>query len=76
MRTLKERGLRELAPLKRRVKRAYAMGRIDTDDFKFLNQRLDEVEARIISMRELNEQGEEVLEPYGGEEAEPDSEPG
>jgi hypothetical protein len=67
MRALKERGhQRELAPLIRRVKRAYAMGRISSDDFDYLLKRLQEVEARIVSMSELNEDGEEVLEPDGG----------
>lgn len=67
MRSVKERGhQRELLPLIRRVKRAYAMERIDHADFQYLLKRLEEVEARIVSMPERNEDGEEVLEPDGG----------
>ena len=73
---MKERGLRELSSLTRRVKRAYAMGRIDTDDFRYILPRLEQAEARIVSMRETNEQGEEVLEPYVGEEAKQHQESG
>lgn len=70
MRPLKERGLdRELKPLIRRVARAYAMERISTEDYNYINKRLREVEAKIISMPETDETGEEVLEPHGGEEA-------
>lgn len=73
MRTLKERGLlRELKPLQRRVARAYAMERISSDDYQYLSKRLKEVEARIISMVEFDESGEEVLEPSGSQEAEGD----
>jgi hypothetical protein len=73
MRSVKERGMaRELTPLMRRVKRAYAMERISRSDFDFIIQRLQQVEARIIEMVEYNEDGEEVVEPDGGEEAEAD----
>lgn len=66
MRALKERGhQRELMPLIRRVKRAYAMGRISKDDFTYLLTRLEQIEARIVSMVELDRDGEEVLEPDG-----------
>lgn len=70
---MKERGIsRELAPLMRRVKRAYAMERISRADFNFIIQHLQQVEARIIEMVEYDETGEEVVEPDGGEEAEAD----
>lgn len=73
MRTLKERGLqRELKPLQRRVARAYAMERISSDDYNYLSKRLKEVEARIVEMTEIDETGEEVLEPSGSQEAESD----
>jgi hypothetical protein len=77
MRALKERGLsRELAPLIKRVKRAYAMNRISKADCNYLLSRLEEVEARIVSMTEIDETGEEVLEPDAAEEAITDRDPG
>lgn len=49
---LKTAGLRELTALRRRVARQAAMERIGWDDAKYINTRLDEIEARIIAMRE------------------------
>lgn len=60
MRPLKTRGLYELAALRRRVRRQRAMGRINKNDFEYIDVRLDEVEARIVSMQEMDETGEEV----------------
>lgn len=76
MRPLKDRGMRELGVLKRRAKRANALERISDADFSYINRRLEEVEARIVRMREVDEYGEEVLEPYAGEEAVTDPDPG
>lgn len=59
MRTVKTRGALDLAALKRRVKRAYSMERIDRPTYEMLILKIEELEAAIINMRELNEHGEE-----------------
>jgi hypothetical protein len=38
------------------------MDRIQRPDFEFIDRRLDEVEARIVSMTETDEYGKEVHE--------------
>jgi hypothetical protein len=60
MRTMKERGLEELRSLRRRLRRLYGLGRIARPDYMYIDARLDEVEARIVQMRETNEYGREV----------------
>lgn len=60
MRPLKDAGLAEVQALRRRVRRQHAMSRIDVADFKYIDTRLDEVEARIVSMQEFNEYGKEA----------------
>lgn len=59
MRTLKSRGLQEITLLRQRVRRQFALRRISRADHDYIDIRLDEVEARIISMSEINENGEE-----------------
>lgn len=59
MRSVKLRGLEELGMLRRRVRRAFALQRIGSEDFDFIDHRLQQIEARIINMRETNEGGEE-----------------
>ncbi len=49
---LKTAGLRELASLRKRAKRQLAMERVGAVDVDYIVSRLDEVEARIIEMRE------------------------
>lgn len=49
---LKTRGLDQVRDLLKRNARLYALRRITTDDFRYLEQRLKEMEARIISMTE------------------------
>lgn len=60
MRPLKTSGLEELRRLRSRTRRQLALGRILKDDWEFIDVRLDEIEARIISMKETDEDGEEV----------------
>lgn len=60
MRPLKDVGLQEVQQLRRRARRARAMDRIGKADFDFIDDRLDEVEARIVSMRETDEYGREA----------------
>jgi hypothetical protein len=63
MQSVKGRGVQtELRPLIRRVRRAFAMARISKEDHDYINNRLEEVEARIITMTELGRDGEELLE--------------
>lgn len=59
MRTMKSRGLQEVSRLRTRLRRQLAFQRISKADYDYIDIRLDEVEARIISMREINENGEE-----------------
>jgi hypothetical protein len=59
MRTLKTRGLEEVHALRKRNRRQFALRRISKADYEYIDIRLDEVEARIVGMRELNEHGEE-----------------
>lgn len=49
---LKQNGLDEVNRLQNRLRRVYALGRINQDDFTFIDKRLNEVEERIIQMRE------------------------
>lgn len=49
---LKTRGLTEVRGLLGRVGRLYALRRIGEEDFRFLDKRLKEIEARIIEMHE------------------------
>lgn len=60
MRALKVVGLEEVARLRRRARRALALGRIYPEDAEYITDRLDEVEARIVSMHETDESGKEV----------------
>lgn len=59
-RPLKDAGMREVAALRRRVGRQLALGRILPADAAYIDSRLKEVEARIVSMREEDEYGKEV----------------
>lgn len=49
---LKTTGLDELNSLQRRFTRLLGLGRITKDDFDYCEERLREVEERIITMRE------------------------
>ena len=60
MRPLKDVGIEEVRRLRRRVVRLEAMGRVFPSDSEYITDRLDEVEARIVSMHELDEYGKEV----------------
>lgn len=58
-RTLKTKGLEELRALRNRARRQQGLGRIGAADAEFIVSHLNAVEARIISMRENNENGKE-----------------
>lgn len=59
MRPLKDAGVREVARLRTRARRALAMERALPADVDYIVRRLDEVEARIVSMWEHDEEGKE-----------------
>lgn len=58
-RTLKSKGLEELKDLNNRINRQYRLGRIGKKDWANLISHGRTMEAIIINMTELNEQGEE-----------------
>ncbi|MBK8246372.1 MAG: hypothetical protein IPK85_03095 [Gemmatimonadetes bacterium] len=57
-RPLKTAGLAELTAVRKRVKRQLAMERIDRADHDYIVQRLDEIEARVVGMREEGGDGD------------------
>lgn len=59
MRSLKSAGIRDVVALRRRARRLVALGRVMPDDAAYIVVRLDEIEARIVSMREVDEYGKE-----------------
>lgn len=62
MKSMKEAGLAEVTAARRRARKLWGMDRIQRPDFEFIDKRLDEVEARIVSMPEVDEFGKEVNE--------------
>jgi hypothetical protein len=60
MRPMKDVGLREVRAARRRCRRLLAMDRLLPMDAAYIVSRLDEIEARIVQMRELDEYGKEV----------------
>jgi hypothetical protein len=59
MRALKDAGIEEVRRLRRRTRRLLAMERVLPGDAAYIVARLDEVEAKIVQMHELNEYGKE-----------------
>lgn len=59
MRSMKDAGLRDVRSVRRRARRLLALDRVLPEDVEYITARLDEVEARIISMQEFNEFGKE-----------------
>jgi hypothetical protein len=55
---MKEQGIREVNAALARVKRLNALGRVGEDDCRYICERLQEVEARIVLMSERNEIGD------------------
>lgn len=60
MRPMKDAGLKEVQSVRSRNRKLWGMGRITRPDFEYIDTRLDEVEARIVSMTEQDEYGKEV----------------
>lgn len=60
MRSLKSAGLVEVDRLRRRTRRLVALGRVLPHDAGYIVVRLDEIEARIVSMHEEDEFGKEA----------------
>ena len=59
---MKEAGLQEVQRLRSRCRKLWGMDRIQRPDFEFIDVRLDEVEAKIVEMAEVDEFGKEVHE--------------
>jgi hypothetical protein len=59
MRPLKDAGMAEVESLRRRTRRLLGLGRVLPGDADFIVLRLNEIEARIVSMHETNEYGKE-----------------
>lgn len=60
MEPLKTRGMKELGALRQRVRRQRALGRIGRIDYEVLDELLNTVEARIVSMTEHDKSEGEV----------------
>ncbi len=60
MRPMKDAGLKEVQGIRSRLRKLWGMGRVMRPDFEFIDKRLDEVEARIVTMTETDEFGKEV----------------
>lgn len=60
MRPMKDAGLKEVRSARGRVRKLWGMDRISRPDAEYIDKRLDEVEARIVSMVETDEYGKEV----------------
>lgn len=57
---MKVAGSRELASALSRIRRLRALGRVSGPDEQFIVEHLEAVQARIVSMSEAGEDGEEV----------------
>ncbi len=60
MRPLKTQGRAELETLRNRAGRQFGMGRITEPDYLYIRERLDEIDARIVEMEEINEDGRSI----------------
>lgn len=60
MRPLQVVGVAEVARLRRRVRRLLALGRVLPTDAAYIVERLDQIEARIVTMHEEDEYGKEI----------------
>lgn len=58
-RTLKTKGMEEATSLERRINRQHKLGRIGHKDWRSLINDIRNIQATIVGMTELNEQGEE-----------------
>jgi len=52
MKSMKQAAPGEVSALRRRTLRSQAMGRVSKQDAEFIVKRLDEVEARVVTMTE------------------------
>jgi hypothetical protein len=59
MKTLKDAGVQDVERVRKRARRQLALGRALPADVEYIVKRCDEIEAKIVSMHELNEYGEE-----------------
>jgi len=54
MRAMKDAGLREIQSIINRSARTYGLGRISQEDHDFIKAHLQEIESRIVSMKEID----------------------
>jgi hypothetical protein len=59
VRSMKSAGLAEVDSLRRRTRRLLSLGRLFPEDCAYITKRLNEIEARIVTMNEINEYGKE-----------------
>ena len=57
---LKTRGLTELHDFQLRLYRQRSVGRINRTDYDFIQERIEQIQARIVGMSEVDSNGEEV----------------
>jgi hypothetical protein len=57
---MKDAGLKDARAVRSRARKLWGMERISRPDFEYIDKRMDEVEARIVSMTETDEYGKEV----------------
>lgn len=62
MQSLKNNGIMDVRRVIGRARKVRALGRISGQDLEYIERRLLEVEARIISMEEVDMYGKEILE--------------
>lgn len=60
MKPMKEVGIKDIQGVRSRLRKLWGMGRVGRPDFEYIDERLDEVEARIVEMHETDEYGKEV----------------
>lgn len=62
MRPMKVAGIEDIRSARARVVKLHGMDRVLKKDMEIITKKLDEVEAHIVAMTELGEDGEEVCE--------------
>ena len=60
MQSMKANGYAEVTAALTRVRRLRALGRVGKDDAHYIEERLEEVQARVSSMEEYDQHGEPI----------------
>lgn len=61
MQSMKDNGYAEVSAALRRLRRLRAVGRVGKDDARYIEDRLEEVQARITQMPEQDQDGEPIV---------------